>query len=753
MSTVSIEQNENSFFTTGIVQGNEIVKADDFNFSFSSIINNLSKFSKMIFEADKNFVIGGAVSVYNGLNLKIAPLFGVCHATGMPFGIADELTNISIPISAGENDRIDIIEVKGEMEEYELQQRAFNDLDNDTITYQKVNTKTGLTLDIVVKKGTAGQAPTVDDGYVKLCEVHYMANSEELYDEDIYNITADVKDMENTEWTNDKDSVYNIKYISDVNERFRTDHNEDGTHKTNIIGKREINLTEQNGNQLTGNEILTASEISINNDKILGTTSISASLRICAEKITELFNEYLKYGKFNFKGELSLSDILNSEGSALSNALKIGVKTTDDVSFAYLNFFGVDVLKISQDGTVSLSTGYIAKANNDVVVKSVTDALSNSLNLLTNRVKYLEENLDPTAATNRVLSKFTVSPVVVKSATTSNIELSNEQIIDSVQVTSGEFVLVKDQTNQKENGLYQVTSSSWVRYNQEITKQLFIITDGKTNKGKSFYTLTDNVITNETDIIWLEAIYAVYPNANTVALRNSDGVILGAKPVNKPSSPSDEIPNMKFLADVLYPVGFVYTQYPLCPSPIDMKLYGTWEDVSHKYAGMFARVEGGDAVEFEKKVSISNMSGTTLILIDGHGVTTGCILVDTEGDEPTYEQRSVTNVNGNTITIDSAFSKNLTTVLILQAAGLPNITGKFGNPSGYNGFVWGNVISGAFYGAKTGSESGRIMDTTSSSVSAFNTVYIDASRSSSIYGNSETVQPLNTTIKLWQRIN
>jgi len=753
MSTVSIEQNENSFFTTGIVQGNEIVKADDFNFSFSSIINNLSKFSKMIFEADKNFVIGGAVSVYNGLNLKIAPLFGVCHATGMPFGIADELTNISIPISAGENDRIDIIEVKGVMEEYELQQRAFNDLDNDTITYQKVNTKTGLTLDIVVKKGTAGQAPTVDDGYVKLCEVHYMANSEELYDEDIYNITADVKDMENTEWTNDKDSVYNIKYISDVNERFRTDHNEDGTHKTNIIGKREINLTEQNGNQLTGNEILTASEIPINNDKILGTTSISASLRICAEKITELFNEYLKYGKFNFKGELSLSDILNSEGSALSHALRIGVKTTDDVSVAYLNFFGVDVLKISQDGTVSLSTGYIAKANNDVVVKSVTDALSNSLNLLTTRVKYLEENLDPTAATNRVLSKFTVSPVVVKSATTSNIELSNEQIIDSVQVTSGEFVLVKDQTNQKENGLYQVTSSSWVRFNQEITKQLFIISDGKTNKGKSFYTLTDNIIINETDIIWLEAIYSSYPNPNTVALRNSDGVILGAKPVNKPSSPSDEIPNMKFLADVLYPVGFVYTQYPLCPSPVDMKLYGTWEDVSHKYAGMFARVDGGDAVEFEKKVSISNMSGTTLTLIDGHGVTTGCILVDSEGDEPTYEQRSVTNVNGNTITIDSAFSKNLTTVLILQAPGLPNITGKFGNPYGYCGFIWGDVTSGVFSKAKTGSESGRIMDTTSSSISAFNTVYIDASRSSSIYGNSKTVQPLNTTIKLWQRIS
>lgn len=741
MATVEIEQNENSFLTTGIVQGNEIVKADDFNFSFSSIINNLSKFSKMIFEADKNFVIGGKVSVYNGLNLQIAPLFGVCHSTGIPFGFAEELNNISIPILAGNEDRIDIVEVKGSMLDYELQQRAFNDLDNDTITYQKVNTKTGLSLDVVVKQGTAGQAASVDDGYVKLCEVHYMANAEELYDEDIFNITSDIRELENISWTTDKDSVYNIKYISDVNERFRVDHNEDGTHKTNIIGKREVNLTEPNGNQITGNDIQVGTEIPINNSSVVSTESLSNLLKICAQKITDLFNEYLKFGKFNFNGELCLSDILNTDGTALTNALKIGVLTQDDISKAYLSFMGGNVMEIASDGTITLANGYTAKGNNDVITKSVTDAISLALSNLTSRVQYLEENLDPTAATNRILSKFTVNELVIRAATTANIALSGEQIVDGVQVGSGEYVLVKDQVNRKENGIYQVTSSSWVRYNQEITKQLFIITDGKTNKGKSFYTLTDNIITNETDIIWLEAIYSVYSNSNTVALRNKDGVILGAKPVNKPSSPSDEIPNMKFLADVLYPVGFVYTQYPLCPSPIEMNLYGKWEDVSHKYAGMFARVEGGDAVEFEKKVSISNMSGTTLTLVDGHGVTTGCLLVDSEGDEPTYEQRSVTNVNGNTITIDSAFSKNLTTVLILQAPGLPNITGTICvDDENLENVTGAFYIKGMGRGPTGSSTGGR-------------TVAFDASRSNSIYGNSETVQPPNTTIKLWKRIS
>ena len=46
---INIETNQGAFLTTGRVEGNEIVKADDFNFSFTSLIENISKFSRMVF--------------------------------------------------------------------------------------------------------------------------------------------------------------------------------------------------------------------------------------------------------------------------------------------------------------------------------------------------------------------------------------------------------------------------------------------------------------------------------------------------------------------------------------------------------------------------------------------------------------------------------------------------------------------------------------------------------------------------------
>ena len=53
------------------------------------------------------------------------------------------------------------------------------------------------------------------------------------------------------------------------------------------------------------------------------------------------------------------------------------------------------------------------------------------------------------------------APVVA--ATTVNITLSGEQTIDGVVVTSGDRVLVKDQTDASENGIYVVSASTWTR--------------------------------------------------------------------------------------------------------------------------------------------------------------------------------------------------------------------------------------------------------------------------------------------------
>ena len=51
----------------------------------------------------------------------------------------------------------------------------------------------------------------------------------------------------------------------------------------------------------------------------------------------------------------------------------------------------------------------------------------------------------------------------VRVATTGNITLSGTQTIDGVSVVAGDRVLVKDQTDQKTNGIYVVASGSWTR--------------------------------------------------------------------------------------------------------------------------------------------------------------------------------------------------------------------------------------------------------------------------------------------------
>ena len=108
-----------------------------------------------------------------------------------------------------------------------------------------------------------------------------------------------------------------------------------------------------------------------------------------------------------------------------------------------------------------------------------------------------------------------------------------------------------------------------------------------------------------------------------------------------------------------------YEQYPGMEEPAYI-CGGQWKNISGHYAGLTMRVEGGLAEEFERQLSVTG-SGTSYTFPDNHGVTIGSLLVDnSDPDADKWEQRAVTAVSGNTVTIESAFSKNLTTVLICQ---------------------------------------------------------------------------------------
>lgn len=94
-----------------------------------------------------------------------------------------------------------------------------------------------------------------------------------------------------------------------------------------------------------------------------------------------------------------------------------------------------------------------------------------------------------------------------RAATVGNISLSGTQTIDGVLVSAGDRVLVKNQTDQKENGVYIVSSGSWARaedFNEgsDFKAGVFVyIAEGTVNKKKQFHmTTVGTVIIGTTNI-------------------------------------------------------------------------------------------------------------------------------------------------------------------------------------------------------------------------------------------------------------
>ncbi|UOF80242.1 phage-related tail fiber protein [Caudoviricetes sp.] len=77
-------------------------------------------------------------------------------------------------------------------------------------------------------------------------------------------------------------------------------------------------------------------------------------------------------------------------------------------------------------------------------------------------------------------------------ATTANITLSGLQTIDGVSVPAGSRVLVKNQSNTPDNGIYIAASGAWSRSNDAATWNALVsaflfIEEGTTNAGGAFY--------------------------------------------------------------------------------------------------------------------------------------------------------------------------------------------------------------------------------------------------------------------------
>jgi hypothetical protein len=115
---------------------------------------------------------------------------------------------------------------------------------------------------------------------------------------------------------------------------------------------------------------------------------------------------------------------------------------------------------------------------------------------------------DPTNDTDAANKRYVDAAVVgidwkasVKVATTADITLSGTQTIDGVSLGVGDRVLVKNQSNKTENGIYTVASSTWSRATDadtaaELTSGFAVFVEqGTVNADSGWVLTTDGAVT------------------------------------------------------------------------------------------------------------------------------------------------------------------------------------------------------------------------------------------------------------------
>lgn len=130
-------------------------------------------------------------------------------------------------------------------------------------------------------------------------------------------------------------------------------------------------------------------------------------------------------------------------------------------------------------------------------------------------------------------------------ATTENISLSGIQVIDGITLSAGNIVLVKNQTNKSENGIYVAASGSWSRSTELDVNAEFInwktvyVSSGTVNGDSTWYLEVDDAFNFGTsDVVWNAQRIKIYQNS-TPSGAGSSSVINCVSQRNITTFPAD----------------------------------------------------------------------------------------------------------------------------------------------------------------------------------------------------------------------
>ena len=255
--------------------------------------------------------------------------------------------------------------------------------------------------------------------------------------------------------------------------------------------------------------------------------------------------------------ELKQGALTAGPGIALANTGEIEVNISD---FGFLEFLGetadeLAVKALDEDDFASNSDQHLATqqsikayvdtnitalgviSNEDFVKKDGTTPFTGDQSMggfkLTNLATPTQ---DSDAATKQYVDLAVQGLDLkqsVKVATTENITLSGAQTIDGVSVVAGDRVLVKDQTDPTNNGIYVADAGAWSRAadadgnpDGEVTSGMFTFVEQGTIGGQHGYVLStpDPIVVGATDLEFVQFSGAGQITAGTGIVINGNEV-------------------------------------------------------------------------------------------------------------------------------------------------------------------------------------------------------------------------------------
>ena len=248
--------------STAHVEAHERAKNEDFEYGFQSIIRNMAFLDRMLTSTSNDYVVGGSVSAVSGtMTIIIDKFWANGEALDLPALINDAVSDPIVITAPVNSPQYSIIQVRGILQGFDNQQRAFFDPETESVIYHNIDTKTRLNADIVIKYAQEGAAyaPTTDTGYVKIAEMYIEPGTVAITQDNIINVSAIHQGDENVGWTNEKTRTFKVVELIDFLKNLTYHKNKEVIdHPDSSVTTAKIKDTNITAAKLASNAVETA---------------------------------------------------------------------------------------------------------------------------------------------------------------------------------------------------------------------------------------------------------------------------------------------------------------------------------------------------------------------------------------------------------------------------------------------------------------------------------------------------------------